>query len=121
MSIFRAAPHERSSEPTGYANGYKDRATRTRPGTPLFWVPQTPDSEFHAQSQERGLRSRRVLLLAMVGMCMAGVSTRRVKRIVEELCGTDISSTQGSRETAARLTGIPVATVSRRVAELNHH
>ncbi len=33
-------------------------------------------------------------------MYVQGVSTRRVKRIVEELCGTDVSSTQVSRAAA---------------------
>ena len=33
-------------------------------------------------------------------MYVQGVSTRRVKKIVEELCGMDISSTQVSRAAA---------------------
>ena len=30
---LRAAPYERSAERTGYANGYKDKAMKTRLGT----------------------------------------------------------------------------------------
>jgi transposase-like protein len=92
-----AAPYERSAERTGYANGYKDKALKTRLGTLALKVPQSRDGEFYPQSLERGLRSERALLLAIAEMYVQGVSTRRVKKIVEELCGTDISSTQVSR------------------------
>jgi len=37
------------------------------------------------------------LALAVAEMYVNGVSTRRVKRITEELCGLEISSTQVSR------------------------
>lgn len=97
---LRAAPYERSAERTGYANGYKDKAVKTRLGTLPLKVPPTRDSEFYPQSPERGLRSERALLLAIAEMYVQGVSTRRVKKIVEELCGTDISSTQVSRAAA---------------------
>jgi putative transposase len=97
---LRAAPYERSAERIDYANGYKDKAVKTRLGTLPLKVPQTRDSEFYPQSLERGLRSERALLLAIAEMYVQGVSTRRVKKIVEELCGTDISSTQVSRAAA---------------------
>lgn len=97
---LRAAPYERSAERLGYANGYKDKAMKTRLGTLPLKVPQTRDSQFYPHSLERGLRSERALLLAIAEMYVQGVSTRRVKRIVEELCGTDISSTQVSRAAA---------------------
>lgn len=95
-----AAPYERSSSRTGYANGYKAKAMKTRLGTLPLKVPQTRDSEFYPQSLERGLRSERALLLAIAEMYVQGVSTRRVKKIVEELCGMEISSTQVSRAAA---------------------
>jgi transposase-like protein len=63
-------------------------------------VPQTRDCEFYPQSLEKGLRSERALLLSIAEMYVQGVSTRRVKRIVEELCGMDVSSTQVSRAAA---------------------
>lgn len=45
--------------------------------------------------------SERALLLSIAGMYVQGVvSTRRVKKIVEELCGMDVSSTQVSRAAA---------------------
>lgn len=92
-----AAPYERSSERIGYANGFKDKSVKTRLGILPLKVPQTRDSEFYPQSLEKGLRSERALLLAIAEMYVQGVSTRRVKKIVEELCGTSISSSQVSR------------------------
>ena len=94
---LRAAPYERSSEWVGYANGYKDKSMKTRLGSLPLKVPQIRNSEFYPQSLERGLRSERALLRAIVEIYVQGVSTRRVKKIVEELCGIDISSTQVAR------------------------
>jgi transposase-like protein len=94
------APYERSVQRVSYANGYKDKALKSRLGTLALKVPQTRDSEFYPQSLERGLRSERALLLAIAEMYVQGVSTRRVKKIVEELCGLEISSTQVSRAAA---------------------
>lgn len=92
-----AAPYERSVGRIGYANGYKDKQLKTRLGTLPLKVPQTRDSEFSPQSLERGICSERALLLAIAEMYVQGVSTRRVKKIVEELCGMEVSSSQVSR------------------------
>ncbi|MGA9573678.1 MAG: IS256 family transposase [Lysobacterales bacterium] len=100
-----AAPYERSSERIGYANGYKDKTLKTRLGNMHLKVPQTRDSEFYPQSLERGLRSERALLLSIAEMYVQGVSTRRVKKIVEELCGLELSSSQVSRA-ATELDGL---------------
>jgi transposase-like protein len=95
-----AAPYERSIGRIGYANGYKDKQLKTRLGTLPLKVPQTRDGHFYPQSLEKGLRSERALLLAIAEMYVQGVSTRRVKRIVEELCGLEVSSSQVSRAAA---------------------
>lgn len=95
-----AAPYERSATRVGYANGFKDKTIKSRLGVLSVKVPQTRDGEFYPQSLEKGLRSERALLLAIAEMYVQGVSTRRVKRIVEELCGMDVSSTQVSRAAA---------------------
>jgi len=80
-----AAAYERSAHRVGYANGYKDKQLKTRLGTLPLKVPQTRDGQFYPQSLEKGLLSERALLLAIAEMYVQGVSTRRVKRIVEEL------------------------------------
>lgn len=95
-----AAPYERCAARVGYANGFKDKSIKTRLGALALKVPQTRDSEFYPQSLEKGLRSERALLLAIAEMYVQGVSTRRVKKIVEELCGMEVSSTQVSRAAA---------------------
>jgi len=92
-----AAPYERSATRVGYANGFKDKTVKSRLGELPLRVPQTRDGEFYPQSLEKGLRSERALLLAIAEMYVQGVSTRRVKKIVEELCGMEVSSTQVSR------------------------
>jgi len=95
-----AAPYQRSATRNGYANGFKDKTVKTRLGALPLKIPQTRDSRFYPQSLERGLRSERALLLSIAEMYVQGVSTRRVKKIVEELCGMDVSSTQVSRAAA---------------------
>ena len=95
-----AAPYERCATRVGYANGFKDKTIKSRLGELSLKVPQTRDGEFYPQSLEKGLRSERALLLAIAEMYVQGVSTRRVKRIVEKLCGMDVSSTQVSRAAA---------------------
>jgi putative transposase len=95
-----AAPYERSTGRVGYANGYKDKQLKSRLGSLPLKVPQTRDGGFYPQSLEKGLRSERALLLAIAEMYVQGVSTRRVKRIVEELCGLEVSSSQVSRAAA---------------------
>ncbi len=79
-----AAPYERSTQRLGYANGYKDKRLKTWLGVLPLEVPQTRDGAFYPQSLEKGLRSERALLLAIAEMYVQGVSTRRVKKIVEE-------------------------------------
>ena len=55
------------------------------------------DSDFYPSILEKGIRSERALRLAVAEMYVQGVSTRRVKKITQELCGLDISSTDVSR------------------------
>ena len=95
-----AAPYERTGERRGYANGYKPKTMTTRVGKITFDIPQVRDGGFYPQSLEKGLRSERALKLALAEMYVQGVSTRRVAAITEQLCGTEVSSSQVSRATA---------------------
>lgn len=95
-----AKPYERSAERRTHANGFKDKTVNTRLGALRLRVPQTRDCGFYPQSLEKGLCSERALMVAVAEMYIHGVSTRRVKRIVEEMCGLDVSSTQVSRAAA---------------------
>lgn len=93
---LKAAPYERTEERQGYANGFKDKTLQTRLGKLHLQVPQTRDIPFYPSVLEKGQRSERALALAVAEMYVNGVSTRRVKRVTEKLCGLEISSSQVS-------------------------
>ena len=85
-----AAPHERTEERTGHANGYKDKTLITRLGQITVAVPQVREVNgqgggFYPQSLERGTRSERALKLALAEMYVQGVSTRKVAAITHNL------------------------------------
>jgi len=92
-----AAPYQRTETRQGYANGFKDKTVRTRVGDLHLKVPQARDVEFYPQALERGVRSERALTTALAEMYVQGVSTRKVSKIVEELCGRAVSSSTVSR------------------------
>lgn len=89
--------YERSEDRRGYANGYKPKRVKTRVGELDLAVPQVREGGFYPQSLEKGLRSERALKLALAEMYVSGVSTRKVARITEQLCGFEVSSSQVSR------------------------
>ena len=95
--VLRASPYERTEERKGYANGFKNKMLQTRIGKLHLQVPKTRDLPFYPTCLEKGTRSERALGLAMAEMYVNGVSTRRVKKITEKLCGLEVSSTQVSR------------------------
>jgi len=99
---LQAAPHERSADRNGHANGFKPRSLGTSLGKLGLQVPQVRDSTspFRTSLLESGSRVDRALKAAIAEMYLQGVSTRRVTKVVEELCGTQISSTQVSRLTS---------------------
>lgn len=96
------APYQHSPERTGHANGYKPKTLTTRLGEITFDIPQVREGGFYPNALEKGLRSERALHLALAEMYVQGVSTRKVSAIIEQLCGTSVSSTQVS-QAAARL------------------
>jgi len=95
--VLQASPYERTDQRKGYANGFKNKMLQTRIGKLHLQVPKTRDLPFYPSCLEKGTRSERALGLAMAEMYVNGVSTRRVKKITEELCGLEVSSTQVSR------------------------
>jgi transposase-like protein len=95
-----AGPYERSQERRDYANGYKPKTMKTRMGEITFEVPQVREGDFYPQALEKGLRSERALTLSLAEMYVQGVSTRKVAAIVEQLCGSGVSSSQVSKATA---------------------
>ena len=93
-------PYERSEERHGQANGFKPKTVKTRIGPLQLAVPQVRGAKFYPQALERGSRSERALRLALAEMYVQGVSTSKVTKITEELCGCEISSSDVSRATA---------------------
>jgi putative transposase len=86
-----AAPYERSAARAGHRNGHKMRALRTRVGTLNLSVPQDREGTFSTRLFSRYQRNEKALVLALMEMYVEGVSTRKVKDITEELCGTSFS------------------------------
>lgn len=86
-----AKPYERTEERRGYRNGYKPRSMTTRVGRLTLSVPQVRDGKFSPELFSRFQRSEQALILALMEMVMSGVSTRKVAKITEELCGTEFS------------------------------
>jgi putative transposase len=86
-----AAPYERSVTRTGHRNGHKPRTLRTRVGTLNLLVPQDREGTFSTRLFSRYQRNEKALVLALMQMYVEGVSTRKVKEITEELCGTSFS------------------------------
>jgi transposase-like protein len=86
-----AVPYERSAARAGHRNGHKTRALRTRVGTLKLLVPQDREGTFSTRLFARYQRNEKALVLALMEMYVEGVSTRKVKEITEELCGTAFS------------------------------
>jgi putative transposase len=86
-----AAPYERSEKRAGHRNGHKPRALRTRVGTLNLLVPQDREGTFSTRLFSRYQRNEKALVLALMEMYVEGVSTRKVKEVTEELCGTSFS------------------------------
>ena len=92
-----AEPYQRSESRLGHANGFKPKSLTSRLGKLNLQIPQTRGVEFYPSALERGERSERALKLAVAEMYVQGVSTRKVAAVMQELCGTEVSSAQVSR------------------------
>lgn len=97
QQYLKAAPYQHTAERRGHANGYKEKTVKTRMGAITFDIPQVREGGFYPQALEKGLRSERALTLTFAEMYVQGVSTRNVKAIVEQLCGSSVSSATVSR------------------------
>jgi putative transposase len=95
--------YERSEQRRGHRNGTKPRTMKTRIGDLHFEVPQVREGGFYPSAFERYQRSEKALVCAIQEMVVQGVSTRDVKKVMEEMGGFEVSA----------------ATVSRAMAELD--
>ena len=88
-----AAAYQRTEQRDGHANGFKERALATRIGPVDLRIPQVRDSSepFFPTALERGQRSEKALAATLAEMYLQGVSTRRVTKVMETLCGFQVS------------------------------
>ena len=96
-ATLRAGPFERSDDRTGFANGFKERKYLSRIGELDLKVPQTRDVPFYPSCLEKGERTERALMNALAEAYVQGVSTRKVEKMVKELCSATLSSTTVSK------------------------
>lgn len=96
-SFLQADPYERTGDRTGYRNGYKPRIVKTRVGRIELSVPQDREGRFSSALFARFQRSEKALILALQEAYLQGVSTRKVTKITEQLCGTSFSKSQVSQ------------------------
>jgi hypothetical protein len=101
-----AAPYERGSSRTVHRNGHKPGALRTRVGTLNLLVPQDREGTFSTRLFFRYQRNEKALCLALMEMNVEDVSTRKVKEITEELCGTSFSKSLISSLAGTGSTGL---------------
>ena len=94
-----AAPGEQTKKRRGYRNGSYKRRLTTRVGSLDLEVPRDREGTFKTELFERYQRNEKALVLALMEMVVQGVSTRKVKKITDELCGRRFS-----RQTVSRLT-----------------
>ncbi|CAN5217939.1 IS256-like element ISRm5 family transposase [soil metagenome] len=97
-----AGPYQRSEQRIGYANGYKPKTLVTRLGGLAVAIPQVrgrngESLDYYPSALEKGVRSERALKLVLAEMYLQGVSTRKVTRVLQEMTGLEVSSTQVSR------------------------
>ena len=95
-AFLNAEPYDRTEHRRGYRNGYKPRTLTTRVGRLELMVPKDLEGRFSTELFEKYQRSEKALLQTIAEMYVQGVSTRKVKKITEELCGLEISKSQVS-------------------------
>ena len=84
-------PYERSDERQDQRNGVRERPLTTRIGTIELSVPRHRKKPFHTVLFENYQRHEAALVTTMAEMVIEGVSTRKVSKVMETLCGQSFS------------------------------
>lgn len=79
--------YQRDPSRTTYRNGYYEREYTTNIGTITIRVPRRRDGKFSTEVFERYQRNKRAILATMLKMYVQGVSTRKVLKVIENMCG----------------------------------
>lgn len=86
-----AEPYERTEERLDHRNGSRERLLTTRIGTIVLSVPRHRNQPFHTMLFENYQRNEAALITTMAEMVIEGVSTRKVSKVMEALCGKEFS------------------------------
>ena len=82
-----AGKSERTQTRQGYRSGYYRRGLTMKVGEIELRVPQERSGQFSTRVFEHYQRSEKALVAELSEMYVQGVSTRRVSRLAEGLCG----------------------------------
>jgi putative transposase len=96
-----ACRYERTSVRSGYRNGYRPRSLLTSVGEVRLDVPRDRDGEYEPECFERYKRVHRVVDEGIKAMFLRGVSTRKVRNVLDCLCGEGVSASYVSEVTKA--------------------
>jgi len=88
---IQAAPYERTESRKAYRNGRYTRKLKTRVGSIELEVIRDREGNFSTELFKRYQRNEQAFVLSLVEMYLQGVSTRKVKKVVETLCGSSVS------------------------------
>ncbi len=91
-SYLAAGPNERVVERRGYRNGYRMRWLTTAVGRVELEVPRTRERGYVPGVFERYKRVEGVVNGGIKEMFLRGVSTRKVREVLDVLCGCGVSA-----------------------------
>ncbi len=86
-----AENYERSDTRKDYRNGTRTRSLTTRIGKIDLEVPRHRDVPFKTMLFDNYQRNEQALISTMMEMVVQGVSTRKVEKVTQELCGSTFS------------------------------
>lgn len=86
-----AARYERAEARTDVRNGTRERPLATRVGTIELTVPRHRNAPFRTLVFDNYSRSEAALVTTMAEMVVSGVSTAKVGRVMETICGKSFS------------------------------
>ena len=93
---LKADKYERSEERTDSRNGSRERILKTRIGKLELVVPRHRNVPFKTLIFDNYKRNEAALVTTMAEMVVNGVSTRKVSKVMETLCGTSYSKSMVS-------------------------
>jgi len=88
---LNAKAYERTEGRADYRNGYYERDFMMSIGKIKLTVPRTRNGQFSTSLFEKYSRVEQAFVLSMMEMVVNGVSTRKVTKVVEQLCGENVS------------------------------